>query len=251
MAKTKPAAKTAAKKPASKPPAAKAKKPAAKSGAGLTCRRSASSARRASASSRGTAALAAPRPVDTAPLLARIDELGAIEASLRRELDNVRAQLSHAQAELKLAQTSLKERVDSAWATRDFTPRSWPDARAAAQQYKDAAEKAAEAARAETMVLRSEIERLRGQLHKKDTRPPTLQGIGEPAPTQRERQRSRERAGERRKRAAKSAALRRHLQARQRRQAGLLQPALQGQARKTASSGYSVARTARSSSPSS
>jgi len=126
-----------------------------------------------------------PKAAEPAPLEAEIAERRKQEAALRAELDGVRnqlvdvvAQLQVTQTELKLAKSTAKERVDAEWATQT-TEQDLAAAREAAKK----AEKSAEAARAEAAVLRGEIDRLRAQLHGKDNRPPTLQGVGEPTPT--------------------------------------------------------------------
>src|SRR5207253_10922906 len=118
---------------------------------------------------------------------AEIAERHKQEAALRAELDGVRnqlvdvvAQLQVTQTELKLAKSTAKERVDAEWATQT-TEQDLAAAREAAKK----AEKSAEAARAEAAVLRGEIDRLRAQIHGRDNRPPTLQGVGEPTPTKR------------------------------------------------------------------
>ena len=129
---------------------------------------------------------AAPPPpvVDVAPLQAELTERRAQEGLLRAELEGVRAQLADLQAqlavthtELKLAQATAKERVDAEWASQT-AEQDLAAMRDAAKK----AEKSAEASRAEANILRGEIDRLRAQLHGRDSRPPTLQGVGEPTP---------------------------------------------------------------------
>ncbi len=151
------------------------------------------------------AAKAGPR-IDVAGLEAELAERRSTETLLRGEIDGLKAQLADsaggldvataardaaqarvdglvaeleaAQTELKLAQSKLAEKVDRDWATQ-AGEQELNEAREAARK----ADKAAEAARAEAVVLRGEIDRLRAQLHGKDSRPPTLQGVGDPTPT--------------------------------------------------------------------
>jgi hypothetical protein len=94
------------------------------------------------------------------------------------KVESLTAELEAAQTELKLAQSKLKEKVDRDWASQAGEQ----DLNEAREQGRKA-DKAAEAARAEAAVLRGEIDRLRAQLHGKDSRPPTLQGVGDPTPT--------------------------------------------------------------------
>jgi hypothetical protein len=131
----------------------------------------------------------APPASNVSALEAEIAEHRATEGMLRAELETVRAhladieaQLHVTQTELKLAQATAKERVDAGWASQTAEQEL-----SAAQDAVRKADRAAEASRAEAAVLRSEIDRLRGQLHGKDTRPPTLPGLGgapKPAPSE-------------------------------------------------------------------
>jgi hypothetical protein len=185
MAKAKSAPKAAAKKAAA-PQAKAAKAPAPKAKAAAPKAKAA--APKAKAATSKPAPKAVPRatpPPDTSAFEAELTERRAAETLLHAELDGVRAQLADVQAqlqvaqtELKLAQASVKERVDAEWASH-----SAADELTATQNAMKKAERSAEAARAEAAILRGEIDRLRAQLHGKDNRPPTLQGVGVGEPT--------------------------------------------------------------------